>query len=61
MPYFNVSDFIAFSQIIDGQRPPRLNVPDEIWDLARKCWKLDPHLRPTPERVIELLDALKQA
>ena len=47
--------------IIDGERPSRPVHPSftsELWELIRRCWDQDPHLRPEVSEVLEVLAGL---
>ena len=43
----------------DG-RPPRPTHPtftDGLWELVKRCWDNEPHLRPEASKVLEVLRA----
>ena len=48
----------AILAILDGKRPARPTHPsltDELWELVKRCWNQDPHLRPEMSEVLKIL------
>ena len=57
-PFPELTDPVAVSEIMEGERPNRpqdQNLSDPIWDMTKRCWKEDPVLRPRMEEVVTIL------
>ena len=61
-PFSNMTDSLAISTIIAGERPPRPTHPsctDNLWSLMQRCWDQNSHSRPdAPETLQIILDPL---
>lgn len=70
MPYYNIREVTAPSEIVAGHIPAESDYPDfrqyspqpdMMWSLFQKCWNMKPEDRPTIGQVIDELDLIKKA
>ena len=56
-PFPELTDLVAVSEIMEGERPARpqeRDLTDSVWDMTVRCWQEDPVLRPRIERVVTI-------
>ena len=57
-PFSKLTDPVAVSEIMEGERPDRpqeRDLTNPVWDMTVRCWQEDPVLRPRVERVVVTL------